>query len=60
MLVDHMTIQAAAGAKATLQALLVVVAVAAVVVLPALGYLLWFTQNTKSNLLQRNSAVHSA
>lgn len=61
MLVDHMTIQAAAGAKATLQALLVVVAVAAVVVvLPALGYLLWFTQSTKSNLLQRNSAVHSA
>jgi cytochrome d ubiquinol oxidase subunit II len=44
MLVDQLTIHDAAGAKATLAGLLVAVALAAVLVLPALGYLLWFTQ----------------
>jgi cytochrome d ubiquinol oxidase subunit II len=44
LLVNESTIDAAAGAHATLQALLVVVGIAVVVVLPSLGYLLWFTQ----------------
>jgi cytochrome bd ubiquinol oxidase subunit II len=44
MLVDTLTISEAAGAAATLQALLIVVALAGVVVLPSLGYLLWLTQ----------------
>jgi cytochrome d ubiquinol oxidase subunit II len=44
MLVDQMTIQEAAGAEASLAGLLVVVALAAVVVLPALAYLFWLTQ----------------
>lgn len=44
ILVDQLTINDAAGARATLAALLVVVGLAAVIVLPALTYLLWFTQ----------------
>lgn len=44
ILVDTLTISEAAGAGATLQALLIVVALAGVVVLPSLGYLLWLTQ----------------
>jgi cytochrome d ubiquinol oxidase subunit II len=44
MLVDTLTITQAAGAAETLQALLIVVAVAGVIVLPSLGYLLWLTQ----------------
>jgi cytochrome bd ubiquinol oxidase subunit II len=44
MLVDTLTIGEAARAAATLQALLVVIALAAVIVLPSLGYLLWLTQ----------------
>lgn len=44
MLVDEVTIADAAGAHATLQALLVVVALAGVLVVPSLGYLLWLTQ----------------
>jgi cytochrome d ubiquinol oxidase subunit II len=44
MLVDEMTIKDAAGADATLAGLLVVVGLAGVIVLPALGYLLWLTQ----------------
>jgi cytochrome bd ubiquinol oxidase subunit II len=44
MLVDQLTLDAAAGAPATLGALLVVVALAVVLVLPALGYLLWLSQ----------------
>lgn len=44
LLVDQVTIQDAAGASATLTGLLVVVGLAAVLVLPALGYLLWLTQ----------------
>lgn len=44
MLVDATTIADAAGAAATLRALLIVVALAGVIVLPALGYLLWLTQ----------------
>jgi cytochrome d ubiquinol oxidase subunit II len=47
MLVDQLTINDAAGAHATLSALLVVVALAAVLVLPPLGYLLWLTQTEK-------------
>jgi cytochrome bd ubiquinol oxidase subunit II len=44
ILVDEVTIADAAGAHATLAGLLVVVALAVVLVLPALGYLLWLTQ----------------
>ncbi|MEN3319633.1 MAG: cytochrome bd ubiquinol oxidase subunit [Mycobacterium sp.] len=47
MLVDQLTINDAAGAKATLTALLVVVALAGVIVLPALAYLLHLTQSEK-------------
>jgi cytochrome d ubiquinol oxidase subunit II len=44
MLVDEVRINDAAGADATLTGLLVVVGLAGVIVLPALGYLLWLTQ----------------
>jgi cytochrome d ubiquinol oxidase subunit II len=47
MLVDQLTINDAAGAKATLVALLVVVALAVLIVLPALVYLLRLTQSEK-------------
>jgi cytochrome d ubiquinol oxidase subunit II len=46
ILVGQMTINDAAGAEPTLAGLLVVVALAAVIVLPALGYLFWLTQTT--------------
>lgn len=45
LLVDQMTIADAAGAPATLAALLVVVALAGIIVLPALSYLFWLTQS---------------
>jgi cytochrome d ubiquinol oxidase subunit II len=48
MFVDHMTIADAAGATTTLAALLVVVVLAAVTVVPALSYLLWFTQTERT------------
>ena len=44
LLVDEVTIEDAAGADATLIGLLVVVALAGVIVLPALAYLLRLTQ----------------
>lgn len=44
MLVDELRISEAAGARATLLALLAVVGLAAVTVLPALTYLFWLTQ----------------
>jgi cytochrome d ubiquinol oxidase subunit II len=44
LLVDQLTINAAAGAKTTLAALVVVIALAVVIVLPALAYLLRLTQ----------------
>ncbi|MEU2031082.1 cytochrome d ubiquinol oxidase subunit II [Nocardia amamiensis] len=44
ILVDQILIADAAGARATLLALLAVVALAAVTVLPALAYLFWLTQ----------------
>jgi cytochrome bd ubiquinol oxidase subunit II len=47
MLVDQLTINDAAGAHATLNALLVVVALAVVFVLPPLSYLMWLTQTEK-------------
>lgn len=47
LLVDEVTFADAAGAPATLQALVVAVALAGVLVLPALGYLLWLTQTEK-------------
>jgi cytochrome d ubiquinol oxidase subunit II len=59
MFADQLTIQEAAGASTTLQALLVVVAFAAVIVLPALAYLLWFTQKSKSTLVDGHSAASS-
>jgi len=45
LLVDEVTIEQAAGAPATLGALLVAVGLAGVVVLPALAYLYWLTQS---------------
>jgi cytochrome bd ubiquinol oxidase subunit II len=45
ILVDQLTITQAASAKATLEALRVVVALAVVIVLPAFGYLLRLTQD---------------
>jgi cytochrome d ubiquinol oxidase subunit II len=45
LLVDQVRIDDAGGATATLQGLLVVVALAAVIVLPALGYLFRLTQS---------------
>ncbi|MFC4787213.1 cytochrome d ubiquinol oxidase subunit II [Nocardioides sp. MAHUQ-72] len=47
LLVDHVTIADAAGAPATLQGLLVVVALAGVIVLPALAYLYTLTQSER-------------
>ena len=47
MLVGQLSIRDAAGATTTLTALLVVVVLAGVIVLPPLGYLLWFTQSDK-------------
>jgi cytochrome d ubiquinol oxidase subunit II len=47
MLVDQLTINDAAGAHTTLTALLIVVALAVVIVLPPLSYLLWLTQTEK-------------
>lgn len=47
LLVDEVTIADAAGAAATLQALLVAVGLAGVLVVPALGLLFWFTQTEK-------------
>jgi cytochrome d ubiquinol oxidase subunit II len=44
MLVDQLTIDDAAGAGATLRALLIVVVLAVVIVLPALSYLLWLSK----------------
>lgn len=47
LLVDEVTIEQAAGADATLRALLVAVGIAAVVVLPALAYLFHLTQTER-------------
>jgi cytochrome bd ubiquinol oxidase subunit II len=47
LLVDQLTINDAAGAKATLAGLVVVVALAVVIVLPAMVYLLRLTQTEK-------------
>jgi cytochrome bd ubiquinol oxidase subunit II len=47
LLVDEVTINDGAGAGATLAGLLVVVALAGVLVLPALGYLFWLTQTKR-------------
>ena len=47
LLVDEVTISDAAGATATLWGLLVVVALAGVIVLPALAYLFWLTQSER-------------
>ena len=44
LLVDHVTIDDAAGADATLIGLLIVVALAGVIVLPALAYLFRLTE----------------
>lgn len=47
LLVDEVRIVDGAGAEATLVALLVVFAAAAVIVVPALGYLYWLTQQAE-------------
>jgi cytochrome bd ubiquinol oxidase subunit II len=47
LLVDQLTINDAAGAKTTLAGLVVVIAAAVVIVLPALAYLLRLTQTEK-------------
>ena len=56
MLLDQLTINEAAGAHSTLTALLVVVALAAVIVLPPLSYLLWLTQTEKSSRVELKTA----
>ena len=47
LLVDQLTINDAAGAETTLAGLVVVIAAAVVIVLPALAYLLRLTQTEK-------------
>ncbi len=47
LLVDQMTFEDAAGAPATLRALVFAVALAGVIVMPALGYLYWLTQSER-------------
>ena len=47
LLVEHVTIDDAAGAQATLRALLVVVGLAVLLVVPALSYLFYLTQTEK-------------
>ncbi len=47
ILVDQLTINEAAGAPATLAGLLVVVALAVLLILPAFAYLLWLTQSER-------------
>jgi cytochrome d ubiquinol oxidase subunit II len=47
LLVDQMTFEDAAGAPATLRALVFAVVLAGVIVLPALGYLYWLTQSER-------------
>ena len=49
LLVDQVRIEDAAGASATLAALLVVLGLAILAVLPALVYLFWFTQSEHSS-----------
>ncbi len=57
LLVDQVTIADGAGARATLVGLLVVVALAAVVVLPAFAYLLWLTQQDPWTPRERGDAA---
>jgi cytochrome d ubiquinol oxidase subunit II len=57
MVVDQMSIAQAAGATTTLTALLVVVVLAAIITLPALSYLLWFTQTEKSSARALSTAL---
>jgi cytochrome d ubiquinol oxidase subunit II len=47
ILVDQLTINEAAGAPATMAGLLVVVALAVLLILPAFAYLLWLTQSER-------------
>jgi cytochrome bd ubiquinol oxidase subunit II len=47
LLVDEVRIEDAAGADATLTGLLIAVGLAAVIVVPALGYLYWLTQSER-------------
>jgi len=47
LLVDEIPIEDAAGAPATLTGLLIAVALAGVIVAPALGYLFWLTQTER-------------
>jgi cytochrome d ubiquinol oxidase subunit II len=47
ILVDQLTINEAAGAPASLAGLLVVVALAVLLILPAFAYLLWLTQSER-------------
>ena len=56
ILVDAARIDDVAGARPTLWALVVVFGLAAVTVLPALGYLFWFTQRKETvNLIRLSS-----
>jgi len=47
ILVDQLTIDDAAGAHATLTGLLVIVALAVVLIVPAFAYLLWLGQTER-------------
>ncbi len=55
LLVDEISIEDAAGAPATLAALLVAVALAVVLVLPALAYLFWLTQSERWTSSERTN-----
>ena len=60
MLVDQVTITDNAGSPATLQALLVAVGLAAVIVLPALGYLYKLTQSESWSRSTNSDGGHSS
>jgi cytochrome d ubiquinol oxidase subunit II len=57
LLVDEITLSDAAGAEATLAGLLLAVGLAAALVLPSLGYLLWATQSWARRSGSPTSAV---
>jgi cytochrome d ubiquinol oxidase subunit II len=56
MLVDQLTIDGSAGASATLDALLVVVVLAVVLVVPALIYLLKLSQSGSTSIIASQAA----
>jgi cytochrome bd ubiquinol oxidase subunit II len=60
VLVDQVAIAEAAGARATMQGLLVAVGIAAVIVGPALGYLFYLTQSPRWNQAAQGNSESQA